>query len=640
MFDKLMAAGLLLVSSMVQCQISSAAPGTSTQSDGDVSAASTGSEQLRPPKVGVKGDLPSSHKQKRAADGAYLEGARHLARKDFEGAQHSFERAVRLDPDNRIYILALLYSREANVDWLVQEASKARLGGDSAGAKTLLAAARLLDPTNPIVAQYLLEADTSKYDATAPNEHLKKQFSAPIECAPLARLQSFHTSGELHEIVRDIYSAYGIEAVFDPSVMNRPLRMDVDDVDFATAARVLNKAGHLFFVPLDPKTALIAADTKEHRETLMPLVEETIYFPGHTQQQMLELAGLARTVFDMTQVALSTEAGAIVVRGPQSVVERIHELFEQLAEAELDVLLDIEIYEVDRTTTRKIGLAPPTSANAIDIASKAQTLISDNQALLNESISSGALTLSGSAYQQELEEVAFLVAAGASGSSAFTSILGIVGSFDGVPLLGISVGPTTLNLLLNSTDVRMLNDIQIRSSNRQEATFQVGSRYPILTSVTTSPSSSTLASELAAAGVSSSAISQIVGSTSNTGTSTPQIGFEDIGLTLKVTPRVMRDNDVQLDMDFKLESLGSNGVDDIPILNNRILKSTVTVGAGQTTMLAALMSTNEIKALEGTPGLNDLPGFQSTDRDSDGTNNEVLITVTPHIVKGRTIHVE
>jgi len=329
-----------------------------------------------------------------------------------------------------------------------------------------------------------------------------------------------------------------------------------------------------------------------------------------------------------------------MARGPESIVSRMHRLFAQLAEEETDILLDIEIYEVDRATTRNIGFAPPASASAIDVASTAKTLISDNQTLLNESISSGALTLSGSAYQQELEEVAFLVAAGASGSSSFNSMLGTVGNLDGVPLLGISISSTTLNMLLNSSDVRMLNAIQIRSSDRQEATFQVGSRYPILNSVTTSPSSSTVASELAAAGVSSSVISQVVGSTSSTGTSTPQIGYEDIGLTLKVTPRVMRDDDIQLDMDFKLQSLGGSGVDGIPILNNRILKSTVTIGAGQTTMLAASMSTNETKALEGAPGLNDLPGFQSTDRDSDGTKNEVLITVTPHIVKGRTIHLE
>jgi Flp pilus assembly secretin CpaC len=619
-------------------QLPGAPPSPSIQSGSDVAPAPTRSEQPGP--SDIKGSVSSSRKQKREADDAYLEGARCLAHKDFEQAQHRFERAVRLDPGNRTYILALLYSREANVNWLVREASKARLGGDAAGARTMLAAARLLDPASPIVAQYSLADETSKSVNPAPNGRLREQFAGLIECVPLARLQSFHTSGEIHEVVREIYRSYGIAAVFDPSVMNRPLRVEVDDVDFANAARVLNKAGHLFFVPLDAKTALIAADTKENREALIPLVEETIYFPGRTQQQILEFAGLARFLFDMTQVTLSTENGAIVVRGPQSVVSRMHRLFAQLAEEETDVLLDIEIYEVDRSTTRNIGFAPPASASATDIASTAKTLIANNQTLLSESISSGALTLSGSTYQQELEEVAFLVAAGVSGSGSFTGMLGTLGTFEGVPLLGISIGSTTLNLLLNSSDVRLLNAIQIRSSDRQEATFQVGSRYPILTSVTTSPSSSTVASELAAAGVSSSVISQVVGSSSSTGTSTPQIGFEDIGLTLKVTPRVMRDSNVQLDMDFKLESLGGNGVDDIPILNNRLLKSTVTIAAGQATMLATSMSADETKALEGTPGLNDLPGFQSTDRDSDGTKSEILITVTPHIVKGRTIREE
>jgi len=639
MFDKLVAAGLLLAPSLALCQVSSATPISGMQSESNVAPPPSRPQQVTSPNV--KGNPSSSRKQKRQADDAYLEGARYFAHRQFSEAQRRFEKAVRLDPDNRTYILALLYSRETNVDSLVQKASKARLDGDSIGAKTMLASARLLDPANPVVAQYLPASDTTKYHTTAPNEHLRQQFAAPIDLAPLARLQSFHIGGELHDIVRDIYSAYGIEAVFDPSVMNRPLRMDIDQVDFATAARALSKVGHLFFVPLGPKTALLAADTRQNRETLMPLVEETIYLPGRTQQQMLDLASLARTVFDLTQVAWIADSEAILVRGPQSVVSSIHELFGQLAEAESDVLLDIEIYEVDRTTTRNIGLTSPASVSATDIASTAKTLIANNQTLLNDSISSGALTLSGSAYQQELDVVAFLVAAGASGSSSFSSILGTLGSFDGVPLLGISIGSTTLNLLLNSTDARMLNAIQIRTSDRHEATFRVGSRYPILTSVSTTPSSSTVASELAAAGVSSSLISQIVGSTSSTGTTTPQIGFEDIGLTLKVTPRVTGDNDeVRLDMDFKLESLGGSGVDDIPVLNNRTLKSTVTIDAGQATMLAALVSTNETKALEGIPGLNDLPGFQSTDRDSDGTKNELLITVTPHIVKGRTIPVE
>jgi len=578
-----------------------------------------------------------SRKQSREADDAYLEGARFFARKEFEKAQQRFERAVYLDPGNKTYVLALLYAHEIDVNRLVQGAFKARLRGDSAGAERMLAAARRLDPTNPLVVQSFQESDVPQI-ASAQKQLLSDGFDGPIVLTPFAGVRSFHLRGEKKQVVSEIYRSFGIVSLFDPSVASDTLlHIDLDDVDFVESVRVLKKTAHLFAVPVDPTHALIAADIKELREALTPWVEETIYLSGQKQQQMMDLANMARTLFDLTQLGVNTDNGAIVVRGPRDEVQRAHDLFSELTEKPSDVLLDINIYEVDKSTTRKIGFAPPTTATATDISSTAQKLISDNQTLLNESISSGALTLSGSAYQQELQEVSFLVAAGVSGSSSLTSILGTVGSLDGVPLLGISMGSTSLNLLLDSTDARMLNALQVRSSDRQEATLRIGSRYPILTASTSSASSSSIATELAAAGVSSAVIAQLTGSSASSTTTIPQIEFEDIGLTLKVTPRVLRSGEVHLDLDLKLESLGGSGIESIPILNNRALKSAVTIEPGQSTMLAALVSTNEVNALSGFPSLDELPGFQSTEKNTDGTKNQILISVTPHIVSGATM---
>jgi type II secretory pathway component GspD/PulD (secretin) len=229
-----------------------------------------------------------------------------------------------------------------------------------------------------------------------------------------------------------------------------------------------------------------------------------------------------------------------------------------------------------------------------------------------------------------LEEVEYLVAAGVSGSSTFTSLLGTLGSYQGVPLAGISVGSATFNLLLSSTEIRTLDALQIRAGNNETAIFRVGSRYPILTSVSTASSSNAVATELEAAGVSSATIAKYGGSTSTT--TVPQIQFEDLGITLKITPSIVDDGKVRLAMDLKIEAIGGTGVDDIPILNSHALASTVTVLGGETSMLTTLVSTNETKLLDGVPDLNDLPGFQSTDRSTNGTKDELLITVTPHIV--------
>ncbi len=134
--------------------------------------------------------------------------------------------------------------------------------------------------------------------------------------------------------------------------------------------------------------------------------------------------------------------------------------------------------------------------------------------------------------------------------------------------------------------------------------------------------------------MSSATIAKYTGSSSSGRTTIPQIQFEDLGITLKVTPQVVDDSDVCLKLDFKIEAIDGTGVDNIPILDNYSLVSVVQVAKGEAAMLATLVSTNQTKALDGIPDLNKLPGFQSTNTNTDGTRNELLLTGTPHIVSG------
>jgi Flp pilus assembly secretin CpaC len=84
---------------------------------------------------------------------------------------------------------------------------------------------------------------------------------------------------------------------------------------------------------------------------------------------------------------------------------------------------------------------------------------------------------------------------------------------------------------------------------------------------------------------------------------------------------------------MKVEALAGSSINSIPILNNRVLTSTITVPGGQTAMLATLVSSTEIKALTGLPGLSELPGFQGTEQDRQKDSTELLITITPHVVR-------
>ncbi len=570
--------------------------------------------------------------QLRQADDEYLAGAKRFAQKKYELAQHDFERAVQLNPGDSTYKSALLLTREALITRNLQEAAQARGHGRLDQASALLEKARALDPTNSAVLQRFNAGQDWPHISSLKISTPTSVLAGPIEFEPDADRRSFHLRGDLKDVIRDVYGAFGIAVTFDPSVDPRThVTFDLDDVSFDRATQILAKMSRTFGVPLERRRALVAKDTKESRDALTPWVEETIYLPGESPEHINEFATLARNVFDLKQVAVNTNARSIVLRGEEGVLTLLNDTYQGLVDDRGDVFLDVRLYEVDRTHTRNIGFQAPTTITAIDVASAAQTLISSNQTLLTQSIASGALSLSGSAYTQELQEVAFLVAAGVPGSSQFSGLLGTVGSYQGVPLAGISIGSATFNFLLNSSDVRTLDALQIRAHDGQSATFRVGSRYPVLTSLASASTSTATTAALEASGVSSAVATKLGGA--DTTTTVPQIQMEDLGMTLKITPSVGSNESVRLVMDLKLEALAGTGVDDIPILNSHALASTVTVLRGETTMLATLISTNETRAIEGIPELSDLPGFQSTDRSTDGTTNELLITVTPHIVR-------
>jgi type II secretory pathway component GspD/PulD (secretin) len=161
--------------------------------------------------------------------------------------------------------------------------------------------------------------------------------------------------------------------------------------------------------------------------------------------------------------------------------------------------------------------------------------------------------------------------------------------------------------------------------------FRAGSRYPVVTAQYSSGVASSLPASIA--GLSSTAAAlyaQYAGSTSVT---VPQFQFEDLGITLKMTPQIHHNADVSLALELKIEALAGGTIDSIPILNNRALSSTVSVPIGKTAMLATLVTQNEVRGLTGIPGLNDIPGFQGTDQDLEKDTSELLITITPHIVR-------
>jgi type II secretory pathway component GspD/PulD (secretin) len=124
------------------------------------------------------------------------------------------------------------------------------------------------------------------------------------------------------------------------------------------------------------------------------------------------------------------------------------------------------------------------------------------------------------------------------------------------------------------------------------------------------------------------------GSNSSTSTPYPSVDYIDLGLKLKATPRIHKD-DVTLALELTMNSLSTQSFNTIPALNNESIKHTVRLKQDQTSMVASFISPQHSNNLNGTPGLGDLPGLQWLSQDQNVTNQdtEIIVLVTPRMVR-------
>ncbi|MGH9716981.1 MAG: FG-GAP-like repeat-containing protein [Candidatus Acidiferrales bacterium] len=115
----------------------------------------------------------------------------------------------------------------------------------------------------------------------------------------------------------------------------------------------------------------------------------------------------------------------------------------------------------------------------------------------------------------------------------------------------------------------------------------------------------------------------------------PGVEYLDIGLKIKATPRIHPDGEVTLQLHFENSSLSSQSYNSIPVINNESVDQTVRVKENQTAILAGFMQTQATNALNGLPGIGQLPGIQwlSGNHNAQNQQTELLILVTPRMVR-------
>lgn len=592
---------------------------------------------------------PSKHDRDQARQ-LFLSGAKALQHDQPRAALDAFTRAANLDPAEKKYQDSEQIARQHVVTDLIQQADKARILGHLEEAHADIAEAFRVDPSDPVVAQHVgdLASDAPSTSASLAITPL----APPIELRPKPVRLSFHLRNNERNLISQVLPAYGIQPTLDDSVGVTTVRFDVDNVDFSAAVRALSLATNTFLVPLDPARALVATNTRANHDKFERQAVETLYLGEFSPDEVTAVTQIAKDFFGATRATAtgtgsggggasgsgSTASGGsggaptLTVHAPASQLAALNQTLIGLMEGRSEIQLDVRMFEIDRTKAVNLGVILPNQTSLFNVYSEARSLLNSNSSLVQEIISSGL------AAPGDWEAIlGILIASGQISSSIFSQPFGVFGG--GLTMTGIAYQGGSLNMQLNSSDVRALDQIQLRLDDQQQGTIKAGERYPIETSSYSSLSAAPLSIPgLSTAGLSStlanlgvnvsslaSAASQIV----------PQVQYQDIGLTLDVTPRVEGAGDVSLKFHLTLSSLAGVALNGLPELNNREYSAITSVPLGQTAIMMSALSRQESVAVTGIPGVSEIPGFQDTTNKNTNLNvAELVIVITPHIVRG------
>jgi general secretion pathway protein D len=561
---------------------------------------------------GVAGQRPAldarpekvSRRRRHQANKAFLAGAKAIEKGDARTAEKDFELAHELDPENRRYPLSAEIVRQNVVAQLAQRAQDQWSQGQKHHALTFLEEALQVDPNSPAVAKYIatLASEMSPKPPSFRTE--EREASEPVFLAPQDALHSFHVRTDKRSLIFDVLSAYGVRATLDDSVRGQSVYFDTDDVDFADATELLKLATDTFFVPLAPKSVIAVADTKENRAKFERRAMRTFYFPGLNSQELTDMGSIARSVFGAEQSLIEPSRGTLTVRAPEPELDALDQTYTELLSGRSVVQLEVRQYEIDKTKATNVGVILPASTTLFSVPSEINSILQNNSSLVSQLLQEYP-SLAGN----DEAILAALIASGALTGTVFNSPFAVFGG--GLTEMGLDLSGVSVNMLLNSSDARSLDQEVLRVLDQEDATIRSGERYPIMTSSFSG-----------------------LGSSSSSNVTVPQIQYQDLGLTLKVTPHVESSNEVSLSLDMKLSSLAGASLNNIPILANRQYSGVVSLRLGDTAILVSDLSKQESLDITGVPGLSDLPGFSGTTNRQDTKDiMELVIEITPHLVR-------
>ena len=498
-------------------------------------------------------------------------------------------------------VLSVVSLGEDFAERLYKAGQKAEKAGDKLHAFLLYSRAASLQPANVEFAmrKAALQADAGMSASTRLDVGLVERAEITAEAltdndildARTARmpprlkfpqgLKSFDLTGDAKSIYEKVMAAYGLMVVFEADYqMPPPFRFRIADVRFEDAMRALDTLSNSFLVPVNERLAMVVHDTTQKRAEMAPVMAIAIPIPERISvQESQEMVTAVQQMLEIRKISVDPVKRVVYLRDQVSKVEAARAIFADLSRSRAQVEVDVEFLEVTKNSSLGYGLQlPATSSALVDFGTK----------FLHNSPGT---------------------------PSGFTQFLTFGG---GATFFGVGIMSSTVLATFTKSSSDVILKSQIVTLDGQAATLHVGQRYPVITASYSGGSTSTIGT-----GGSSGLIAP------------PTVNFEDLGLSLKITPSVHEKGEVTLDISSEFRVLGSINADGLPTISTRKYEGKVRLGMDESAIVAGLLSSTDGVTRSGIFGLASIPwvGHLLRSNTIDHSSSQVLLVLRPHLVE-------
>jgi len=431
-----------------------------------------------------------------------------------------------------------------------------------------------------------------------PPTGLQKRVQEAQGPVDLAAISNVPITLKLTEDTKVIYETVGklagINVLFDPDYTSRRVKIELNGVTLQEALEIIALESKTFWRPVTPNTIFVASDNPAKRKEVEQSVIKTFYLANLSQPtELQDVVNALRQILEISRIQPLPSQGALVVRGTPDQIALAEKLVGDLDKARPEVIVEVAIIQVSRDKTRNLGISPPTSA----------TVALQNNVNTNTSTATGTSTttgtsLSGTANQVNLNRLGNLNA------TDFT----------------VTIPAATATALFGDSSTKIIQNPQIRAVDGQKASLKIGDRIPIATG-SFQP------------GIGGVGINPLV----NT-----QFQYTDVGVNIDITPKVHAGREVTLKILMDISSVtGQSNIGGIsqPVIGQRKIEHEIRLKEGEVNILGGILEDQDIRSLNGIPGLAQIPilKYFFAQSNVEHKENEIVFALIPHIIRSRDV---